>query len=637
MAEAKVEICCGCRALTGCGQHDCDEGLLAAQERMFSSDRPPEKAVFASQNRGDIVAWGARSELVRVEQGRLEWFVDGYWMGFITRIELTPKGSRAYVVDASGRGAWTFGVMPACGVAEVYGRDDDDVLYATAELARRAGIHQRLVGKDDWDTSSVATSASAAFSLTAPSPPHTVLGSGEESESDDTGSLRSYGSSSPSASSSHGLFLLRDRERDRLAGSQNELTGSLRTAPARSTSSSSPRPTDRFLPGSPPTACGQRHLARFCRHFPNDPVAPLYLKTLREQGQPLSGSGSGSRSASPGSSILLGAPAAKTAPKGFTTRLRRLFGGKGDRQAPKVYNTTCEPPGAAAVSKANRKGETVGWTLQCALALCKLDGGLELYCNDEWCYSVFGVALGERETESDTAPLIPAHSRPYLRLRPCASARERRYRDQTFEDDYPTCDFEENPATYTALVPLGMAGSSATLHPILCRIEALARRARMPSDITSVHTAVETAFRGHYASRTAAVHNRTHHIGRDPSMQALITSSPTSTVLPSMHLWPLSSAGSTAPPSGPLQPLTSLPTADQLKQSIPDHPPPPPPPAPSSVPEGTTCVVCLEGKRNCVFFPCRHLCACIECAGEEELIKCPLCREPILHKVEVWA
>lgn len=46
-----------------------------------------------------------------------------------------------------------------------------------------------------------------------------------------------------------------------------------------------------------------------------------------------------------------------------------------------------------------------------------------------------------------------------------------------------------------------------------------------------------------------------------------------------------------------------------------------------------TCVICWQGPRETVFFPCGHLCCCFECVNrlrdEDPALRCPVCRERV--------
>jgi hypothetical protein len=50
----------------------------------------------------------------------------------------------------------------------------------------------------------------------------------------------------------------------------------------------------------------------------------------------------------------------------------------------------------------------------------------------------------------------------------------------------------------------------------------------------------------------------------------------------------------------------------------------------------TICVVCQEEKKSVLLLPCRHLCLCGACARRDELLQCPLCREDIAQRVDVF-
>jgi len=54
------------------------------------------------------------------------------------------------------------------------------------------------------------------------------------------------------------------------------------------------------------------------------------------------------------------------------------------------------------------------------------------------------------------------------------------------------------------------------------------------------------------------------------------------------------------------------------------------------------CSVCLSKPKTSLFLPCKHLCACTECArrimsaGERKPL-CPICRAPVLEVLDVYA
>lgn len=53
--------------------------------------------------------------------------------------------------------------------------------------------------------------------------------------------------------------------------------------------------------------------------------------------------------------------------------------------------------------------------------------------------------------------------------------------------------------------------------------------------------------------------------------------------------------------------------------------------------EQRMCVVCQEHEKSVVLLPCRHLCVCDTCSTHDLLKVCPLCREPIAHKISVFS
>lgn len=53
--------------------------------------------------------------------------------------------------------------------------------------------------------------------------------------------------------------------------------------------------------------------------------------------------------------------------------------------------------------------------------------------------------------------------------------------------------------------------------------------------------------------------------------------------------------------------------------------------------EQRLCVICQEREKSVVLLPCRHLCLCDTCSLHDALDMCPLCREPIAHKISVFS
>ena len=49
------------------------------------------------------------------------------------------------------------------------------------------------------------------------------------------------------------------------------------------------------------------------------------------------------------------------------------------------------------------------------------------------------------------------------------------------------------------------------------------------------------------------------------------------------------------------------------------------------------CVICKEHTKSVLLMPCRHLCCCNECGHLDLLIQCPLCREPITERINVFS
>jgi len=59
--------------------------------------------------------------------------------------------------------------------------------------------------------------------------------------------------------------------------------------------------------------------------------------------------------------------------------------------------------------------------------------------------------------------------------------------------------------------------------------------------------------------------------------------------------------------------------------------------ASSNLEEERVCVICRENSKSVLLLPCRHLCACKSCGHLDVLTQCPLCREPITERINVFA
>jgi len=47
------------------------------------------------------------------------------------------------------------------------------------------------------------------------------------------------------------------------------------------------------------------------------------------------------------------------------------------------------------------------------------------------------------------------------------------------------------------------------------------------------------------------------------------------------------------------------------------------------------CVICQDADRQLLFHPCSHICTCAEC-GNNNLDKCPICRQEITRKISIY-
>ena len=40
---------------------------------------------------------------------------------------------------------------------------------------------------------------------------------------------------------------------------------------------------------------------------------------------------------------------------------------------------------------------------------------------------------------------------------------------------------------------------------------------------------------------------------------------------------------------------------------------------------GNECVICIDGPKTIVLFPCKHLCLCSKCSATQNVKQCPIC------------
>ncbi|KAL7535400.1 hypothetical protein ACHAXR_006467 [Thalassiosira sp. AJA248-18] len=59
--------------------------------------------------------------------------------------------------------------------------------------------------------------------------------------------------------------------------------------------------------------------------------------------------------------------------------------------------------------------------------------------------------------------------------------------------------------------------------------------------------------------------------------------------------------------------------------------------ASSNLEEERFCVICRENPKSVLLMGCRHLCVCKECGHLDVLVKCPLCREVITERINVFS
>ena len=49
----------------------------------------------------------------------------------------------------------------------------------------------------------------------------------------------------------------------------------------------------------------------------------------------------------------------------------------------------------------------------------------------------------------------------------------------------------------------------------------------------------------------------------------------------------------------------------------------------------TLCTICMEEKKNLIFFPCMHIAACTRCGQHQTIARCPICRKKIIKRQKV--
>ena len=54
-----------------------------------------------------------------------------------------------------------------------------------------------------------------------------------------------------------------------------------------------------------------------------------------------------------------------------------------------------------------------------------------------------------------------------------------------------------------------------------------------------------------------------------------------------------------------------------------------------SVEKTSLCTICVEKRRNLIFFPCMHIVACAKCGKHQTITRCPICRMDITEKQKV--
>lgn len=58
--------------------------------------------------------------------------------------------------------------------------------------------------------------------------------------------------------------------------------------------------------------------------------------------------------------------------------------------------------------------------------------------------------------------------------------------------------------------------------------------------------------------------------------------------------------------------------------------------ASSNLEDARMCLICKEKPKRVLYMPCRHLCVCQDCGHSNRLVQCPLCRQNILERINVY-
>ena len=59
--------------------------------------------------------------------------------------------------------------------------------------------------------------------------------------------------------------------------------------------------------------------------------------------------------------------------------------------------------------------------------------------------------------------------------------------------------------------------------------------------------------------------------------------------------------------------------------------------ASSNLEDERVCVICRENPKSVLLMNCRHLCVCSDCGHLDVLVQCPLCREHITERINVFS
>eukprot|EP01063_Lacrimia_lanifica_P025093 TRINITY_DN3288_c0_g1_i1.p1 TRINITY_DN3288_c0_g1~~TRINITY_DN3288_c0_g1_i1.p1 ORF type:complete len:761 (+),score=196.93 TRINITY_DN3288_c0_g1_i1:60-2285(+) len=740
-----MTVCSVCRTVVRgrMDRHDCEQVLYDAQQKLLKAQGPPPRAMGAARARGDVEAWTVPSELVMAAPGtgRLEWYLGGVWMGLITRLELTPRGSRAFVMSGEGSraGGWVSGVLPSSVATSLETEAEEYVLFENlAVLAEVAGILHRLrrQGNASPCTSpahslrsrgSVNTSYRPQQHSPGPSPRG---GDGESSPANNYARYVTYFPECPV------LDVFEPPEGVPAVGSGD------------ATNSGPSSPTNGMREEASESALGRRGPAQRKKSGLSVWVGKMFgEKKEKEKDRPRGSMPDLRPPQSPSNSAR--SPRAATASTrrrslqsgpqnvilGWTTEDGTTSPAHRNSAAQQTMNFPFEAPPAERIQSARDNGDLISFDTTIEVALCR-HGRLERFLNDEWQGAASGVTVENNPNrylfrawvadamgnpEHEVVDNDPAQNRAkytlvfpapeggndqlrhihHMATKSGVATDLQRFDQQQRRQTVPVEDtVEEMPVqtpnvvellddtTFTAeskLWPLpsgppteqaeapppaAMASSSEAppvdpapiapedpVPPSPPRDDGPSAPVPQPPALSpqlsheSVEAAMEAAFPDTEVLSDGTADTGMPRLGSAESRHSERLGLPPrhspAVSPPDEPLEAPAASGSSGPAEQVTSPQLQVPTGGEpvaAEQTPPMQMPslmvPMAPAAaqPAAPPEEeeiqNPCCICLEAPRNCVFFPCRHLCACKDCS--QKVMYCPMCRVKVAHRVEIW-